>query len=229
MRTVQKVTLTEAIIQEILTQIREGSLKPGDRLPSENQLMRQLGVSRPALREALKSLATMDVISIRPGHGATVNEIRDIGVLNPDILTLVLERGNELQQLHEARMVLEVALAGMAAERAEPEDWKRMEECLERLRSDDAVSKSEFPARDFHMAIAHAGHNPLLAQQMPAIYDTFYKLLQRRGRPLFSPEGEYEIHKELFDALKTRNPETAREAMRRHLEVSYARWFDEEG
>lgn len=222
------MTLTEAIIQEVLSQIRDGSLSPGDRLPSETQLMGQLGVSRPVLREALRSLATMNVISIRPGHGAVVHEIRDIGVLNPDILSLVLERGNELRQLHEARMVLEVALAGMAAERAEPEDWKRMEDCLEQLRTVETYSQADIPAKDFHMAIAHASHNPLLAQQMPAIYDTFYEHLQRRGRPLFTPDGEYEIHKELLDSLRKGDPETAREAMRQHLEVSYARWFDGE-
>lgn len=134
MRSVQKVTLTEAVIQEILSQVRDGRLAPGDRLPPEKTLMQQLGVSRPVLREALRSLATMNVIHIRPGYGAIVCDVENTGVVNSDLLSLVLDRGKELEDLHQARVVLEVALAGWAAERATEEDWQHMEECVENLR-----------------------------------------------------------------------------------------------
>lgn len=111
-RPVQMVNLTEAVTQEILDQVRNGVLQPGDRLPGEKTLMQQLGVSRPVLREALRSLAAMNVISIRPGYGAVVCDVQRVGMINADLLTLVLERGQELRQLHEARVVLEVALPG---------------------------------------------------------------------------------------------------------------------
>ena len=228
LRAVKKVTLTDAIIREIISQIRAGALKPGDQLPAEHELTRRLNVSRPVLREALRSLATMNVIDIRPGQGAVVCDLNQSGMIHPDMLPLVLERGKELEQLHEARVVLEVAIAGLAAQRADEQDWARMEECLQLLKASKSEEETFFPARQFHLAVAQASHNPLLAQLMPSILDTLSEHLARRGKPLFSIEGEYEVHKELYDVLRRRDPEAAREAMLAHLEMSYRRWFAED-
>ncbi|HET7558618.1 MAG TPA: FadR/GntR family transcriptional regulator [Limnochordia bacterium] len=225
MKAVQKVTLSQAIIAEILGQIKAGHLNPGDSLPPEKELVKELGVSRPVLREALRSLALANAIEIRPGHGAVVKDARTESMLNADVLGLTLQRGRELEQLHEARAVVEVAIAGLAAERATPEDFERLEACVERLK--DATSRQEAVelAQAFHIAVARAAHNPMLEQMMMPITNLLAEFVRERGGPLFTIKDEYLIHLEVLEALRGGDPKVSREAMRRHLEISLERWY----
>lgn len=227
MKPVMNVTLAEAVIAEVLKAITSGEFKPGQKLPSERELMTRFAVSRPIIREALRGLAMLNAIEVRAGRGAVVRDLRKEPVINPALLGLALDAGEELRQLHELRCILEVPAAGLAAERASEEDLKALEDTLQGLRESFQREES-FPAREFHLGIARASGNPLLLQVLRPVLELLDQHLKRRPGPLFStPDEEYQIHKELLDVIKQRNPATAMEAMRRHIEMSYQRWLPE--
>jgi DNA-binding FadR family transcriptional regulator len=222
---VEKQTLAKVVMQRLVEYIQGGSLRPGDPLPSQHELARQLSVSRPVLREAMQGLASVGLIEIRPGSGCYVRDPNRLS--DPDTLFDVLTHETALEVL-EARMVVEVELAGLAAERATPADFHHLETILKRLKR--AVSRGQPTAQitsDFHQALARAGHNTVL-----------FKMAQLLTRPRLAqgirvehalPDimaREYDSHCVLYDAVRTGNPANARAALREHLEIAHG-WEDE--
>jgi GntR family transcriptional repressor for pyruvate dehydrogenase complex len=152
----QKVTLIESVTQQLLAFIREGHLKPGDLLPSERELMEQLQVGRSSVREALRSLETMRVIEVRPGRGAFVRTPVTEDLVPAHTLRMLIER-DAMMEIVEAREVLEVELAAMAAERASEEDLSEIAGILCDMEAalDDVERSLALNAR-FHLAVAGA-------------------------------------------------------------------------
>jgi GntR family transcriptional repressor for pyruvate dehydrogenase complex len=147
-------------MQRLVEYVSDGNLKPGDVLPSQHTLSKQLGVSRPVLREAVQGLASVGVLEIRPGSSCYVGAATERA--NPEVLFEILTHEAALEAL-EARLVVEVELAGLAASRAMESDFHAAERALERLH--DAVAQgretSEFTL-EFHRILASAGHNDFL-------------------------------------------------------------------
>src|SRR3982074_232436 len=112
----ERLKLSEQIAQQILGQIADGTLKPGDRLPTEPHLLEQLGVGRSTLREALRSLSGMGLLDIRQGQGVCVGSAASsVGLRRLDWALLLGSR--EMLNLVEARKALEIQIAALAAER----------------------------------------------------------------------------------------------------------------
>jgi GntR family transcriptional repressor for pyruvate dehydrogenase complex len=217
---VEKQTLAKVVMQRLVEYIQGDALRPGDVLPSQHELARQLSVSRPVLREAMQGLASIGLIEIRPGSGCYVGDPHRL--TDPEMLFEAFTHEAALEVL-EARMVVEVELAGLAAHRATATDFHQLETILQRLKR--AVSRGQATAHitsDFHQALAGAGHNAVL-----------YKMSQLLTRPRIVqglrvehalPDimaGEYDSHLVLYQAVGTRNPAVARQAMREHLEIAH--------
>lgn len=222
---VEKQTLAKVVMQRLVEYIQSGALRPGDVLASQHELARQLSVSRPVLREAMQGLASIGLIEIRPGSGCYIGDPNRLA--DPNDLFEVLTHETALEVL-EARMVVEVELAGLAAERATGVDYHHLETILRRLKR--AVSRGQPTAQitsDFHLALDRAGHNAIL-----------YKMSQLLTRPRLAqgirvehalPDimaREYDSHLLLYDAIRTRKPDVARRAMREHLEIAHG-WEDQ--
>jgi GntR family transcriptional repressor for pyruvate dehydrogenase complex len=222
---VEKQTLAKVVMQRLVEFIQIGSLQPGDVLPSQHELARQLSVSRPVLREAMQGLASIGLVEIRPGSGCYVGD--PTRLTDPTTLFEVLTHETALEVL-EARMVVEVELAGLAAERATNVDFHHMETILRRLKR--AVSRGQATAQitsDFHQVLDRAGHNAIL-----------YKMSQLLTRPRLAqgirvehalPDimaREYDSHLLLYESVRTRDPAVARRAMREHLEIAHG-WEDQ--
>jgi GntR family transcriptional repressor for pyruvate dehydrogenase complex len=220
LRPIEKQTLTQTVVDRMLAFIQAGEIRPGQPLPSQHLLAEQLSVSRPILREAMQVLAAMGVVEIRPGSGCYVRDPHASTDLDSwiDIFT----HDGAIEVL-DARMVVEVELAGMAALRATEDELAEMLEILERLKRSVARGRAtSHITSDFHQALARAGHNrPLyrMAQLM-----TQARLVQglrvEHSLPDISAQ-EYESHKILFDAVASRDPDLARRLMREHLEVAH--------
>jgi GntR family transcriptional repressor for pyruvate dehydrogenase complex len=221
---VERQTLATIVMQRLIEYIQGRPLRPGDPLPSQHELARQLAVSRPVLREAMQGLASMGIIEIRPGSGCYVRDPN--GFADPDHLFDVLTHETALELL-EARMVVEVELARLAAQRATEADFRAMEKILVRLRR--AVARGQLTSgitSDFHQALARSAHNAIL-----------FKMAQLLTRPRMAqgirvehalPDtmaGEYESHRRLYEAVRSRDPERARAAMKEHLEIAHG-WED---
>lgn len=225
LRPVEKQTLVTVVLERLVTYIQGGALRPGDALPSQHELARQLSVSRPVLREAMQALATVGLIEIRPGSGCYVRE--SVHAVNPESILAAFAHDSVTEML-EARMVLEVELAALAAQRATTDDLSRIEATLGRIKRAAARNHGTSQATsDFHQAVARAAHNAVLLKmaQMLRRPQIAQGIQVEHALPDITAQ-EYENHRSLFEAISARDPELARRLMRDHLETAHG-WAEE--
>ncbi|HHY26805.1 MAG TPA: FadR family transcriptional regulator [Desulfitobacterium dehalogenans] len=230
---------TRKIYEEIVEQIRElvarGELKPGDRLPSERDLVERLKVSRASIREALSALELMGLLEVRSGEGTFVRKLRSESVVAPLAWMLTMEKGTVLELL-EIRKILEVQAVGMAAERAEAEDLRELSAALERLQ-DDLNSPTSDGSSDhrFHYAITRATKNKIMIRLMDTISDLMkYSLKTSRSKLYegkYTPALLFQEHKKIYEAIMAKDIQGAKDFMLTHLtgvEEEILKGFDEE-
>ena len=211
----------EQIVEQIGQLVAEGHLKPGDRLPSERELVERFQVSRASIREAISALEMMGLIEVRSGEGTYIRQVNIDSVVAPLAWMLFIEKDTELE-LYEARKILEVQAAGLAAERAEENDINEMFEALEVMRMDLQIQRlGEDADHNFHYAIARATHNKILFRLMNTISDTMMKTLKTSRSKLYedknTPEKLYKEHYLLYEAIKNHDVERAQKLMLDHL------------
>jgi GntR family transcriptional regulator, transcriptional repressor for pyruvate dehydrogenase complex len=216
--------LAETVAQQILDAIRD--LAPGTRLPPERELTKQLGVGRSTVREALNGLAMIGVVEIRHGQGVFVTE--------PSRITAGLDDRRSLppkaitDELLEARRIVEVELARLAAERRTDEDLEKMQSLLDAHRADlEAMRGPVMEASQFHLLVVDAARNQLLAE----IVRPFFRLMLERGPQLYQTEDGYaqwelEQHSGIADAIRSGDGALARTRMMEHV-TSMADRYDE--
>lgn len=220
MSPVERRTLAGVVMQRIEEYVRNRSLGPGDLLPAQLELARQLGVSRPVVREALQGLASRGVLEIRPGSGVYVSNPAGY---SPGQDQIEIETHQAALEALEARMVVEVEMAALAAERATDDDFTRMDQELARLKR--AVARHQPTAQitsDFHRALARSCHNAMLYRMGQLI--TTARVAQGLRVEQAMPDiaaGEYESHRRLREAIASRDPSIARAEMRHHLEAAH--------
>ena len=127
---IKRQTLTSQVFDHILNLVKSGQVKPGEKLPTEKQLTAELGVSRTCVREAVKSLESLRVISVRPRVGAVVLELSPSAVFNAESLS-AFSHSQATDVLIEFRKIVEVGLASLAAEKATGEDLAAMLRAME--------------------------------------------------------------------------------------------------
>ena len=211
----------EQIVDQIGQLVAEGHLKPGDRLPSERELVERFQVSRASIREAISALEMMGLIEVRSGEGTYIRQVNIDSVVAPLAWMLFIEKDTELE-LYEARKILEVQAAGLAAERAEDDEIGEMFEALEVMRIDLQIQRlGEDADHNFHYAIARATHNKILFRLMNTISDTMRKTLKTSRSKLYedrnTPEKLYKEHYCLYEAIKNHDVERAQKLMLDHL------------
>ncbi|MCC7273993.1 MAG: FadR family transcriptional regulator [Alphaproteobacteria bacterium] len=212
--------MSRLVFDQIIAEIREGRLRPGDRLPSEHELVAMFEVGRSSVREALRGLVTLGLIETRPGRGAVV-------ALQADSPLAALRRDVDLEQLSrralldllEVRDALESRAAALAAERATAEDIERLRRCHGAVERDVAAGRSYFRTNtDFHRAVASAARNPVLADSIRLLIGQVRAYRERLMRELPAmPEQDVREHGALVDAIAAHDAERARRAMSRHI------------
>jgi GntR family transcriptional repressor for pyruvate dehydrogenase complex len=214
---VKKKNTTEIIVQKLLELIRVRSLKPGDKLPPERELSELMKVSRPSLREALKSLEMMSIIRIRQGSGAFVNKLEPESIV--EHLDIVFTLDDTLyHDLFKARRVLESAIAGMAAENISDGE---LEEIEANIRDAAGAMKKpqEFLELDFklHSLILKASRNRILPVFIQSINKLNLIMREKTNGYLKIRRSTVHDHQNIFEALKTGDSATAAKAMEEHL------------
>lgn len=196
-----------------------GELERGDKLPSERELAEQFGVSRTAVREAVKALQEKGLIEVQPGRGTFVTAGTSNAVRQSLGRALQFQPDTAPGELVAVRELLEPQIAAMAAERAQPEHIAAMRRAV------DAMDASmEEPERfieadlNFHLALADATGNSLITLLIDPIVD----LLREQRTRIFSvpggPERGQKHHNRILEAVSSSNPDAAREAMKEHLQ-----------
>ena len=225
LRPVERQTLATVVMRRLMDYLQSGSLKPGDALPSQHALARQLSVSRPVLREAMQGLASVGLIEIRAGSGCYVRE--PDRAADPHAVLAAFAHDSVVELL-EARMVIEVELAGLAAQRATDEDFARMEATLARIKRTAARHQptSQVEA-DFHRALARAAHNAVLYKMTHLLRQPQIAQGIRVESALRDISGQgYDDHRALFEAVRSGDAGAARRRMREHLETAHG-WEEE--
>lgn len=211
--------LYEQIIEQIQNLIMEGTLRPGDKLAPERELAEQFGVSRTAVREAVKALSEKGLVEIHPGRGTFITNYTF--VMMRDSLDLIVKVGltNGIGNLNEVRTLLEPGIAALAAERIAEADIWTLEQTIavmdEAMNDADAFAGADL---EFHLALAKATQNPLI----PILLDPIVDQLREHRKRIFLVDGgpqrgQYH-HRRILTAIKKRDPAAAREAMWEHLQ-----------
>jgi GntR family transcriptional repressor for pyruvate dehydrogenase complex len=216
---IQTSRLYEQIVQQIEESILKGALNPGDQLPAERELAHQFGVSRTAVREAVKALREKGLVEAHPGRGTFVTDGTSHSIRQT--LDWILRTGLEEGTAHvvEVREILEPEIAALAASRADDDAIASMREPVAVMdhayRDPEAFIEADL---DFHLALAEAAGNPLIL----SLIDSIVAVLREQRMRIFKVEGGPERgqyhHKRILDAIEHRDPQAAREAMRAHLQ-----------
>src|SRR5262245_33721079 len=176
----REATLANRVTGRIETLIVEGRLHPGQRLPSERELADQFGVSRTVVREAVRGLVAKGLLEVRPGSGTLIRSPSAHAVSQS--MTLFLRAGQphlDHAKVHEIRRVLEVEIAGLAAERRTDADLARLDSILSEMATIHD-NRDEFAQNDvaFHGALAAATHNELFSILLDSVVDVMLKARQ---------------------------------------------------
>ncbi|QAR31850.1 FadR family transcriptional regulator [Geovibrio thiophilus] len=208
------------VSDEIYRQLKElvliGELKPGEKLPSERELAVQMGVSRPTLREALQKLEAHGFLKQIQGDGTYVQSAAS-PVLS-QAFTEMLNKDDAMGDLMELRKILETWAAKAAATRATEEEIEQLEEFLNEMEDSERDYESD---ASFHALISYASHNVLIVHVMNTIYEWITKVtyeVRRHIRPAGGTKEVDTLHRKIFEAIKSRNPEKAYEYMLEHME-----------
>lgn len=217
-KVVQTSRLYEQIVVQIEESITKGVLKEGDQLPAERELALQFGVSRTAVREAVKALREKGLVEAYPGKGTFITNGTGNSIRQTLDRMIRVGQPEGTANLAEVREILEPDIAALAATRADEENIAAMREAIavmDSARQDaDAFIEADL---DFHLALAEAASNPLILSLIDSIVGL---LREQRLRTFYvdgGPErGQYH-HKRILEAVEHRDSQGARDAMRAHL------------
>lgn len=217
----KRVPLSQVVFDQLLGRIRDGSLRPGDRLPSEHELMRMLSVGRSSVREALRILITMGLIETKPGRGAIVTVRHRNPLAHLDVSGRSMEHVQKwaLLDLLEVRECLEGHAALLAAARATPQDLIAIEGFALEVEKQIADGRTYFKSNAaFHLAIARASHNNILSESVRHLIGQVRAFRERLMRELHDmPERDVAEHREILEAIQLHDPERARQAVIHHI------------
>jgi GntR family transcriptional repressor for pyruvate dehydrogenase complex len=219
---IEFTSLVDKIAGDLQSQIAAGKLKPGERVPPERSLCVSFGVGRTTVREALKSLAVRGLIS-RRGRSVIVNGPERAAPPSVDLAGLAVQVN--IKQLYEVRKLIEVRIAGWAAQRATEEDLLILRRSIEPVRPEVKVGS---PNRSFHDALAHAVHNPALAQVYDSGSNLFFRLpffwqmfddAAVKSLRAWRHETAHRWHEQILRAIEDHDVAEAEGAMFQHLDI----------
>lgn len=221
------LSLSDKVAEQLTEAILGKRLQAGERLPSERDLCDKFKVSRTVIREAVRSLAARGLLRVTSGRGVEVREIGSSNVADSMRLLVRGYDGLDYSKVHEVRTAVEVQTAGLAAERAKPEDIARLRElCDEYARSlkvNDMVRASELDFQ-FHRELTRATDNQLLLAMLDSISDVLREVrTQVMAQPQIGEEG-LQAHLRILKCVSSGKPEAARAAMSEHLAEAERVW-----
>lgn len=214
--TVQHKRVQDQVFDQLLDQIKGGMWPAGSKLPSENELRIQLGVSRISVRESIKKLVALGIVETKQGEGSYVKKISSSSYSDMMIPMFLLE-SRTLLEILEYRKVMEVGATEIAVERATQEDIDILEEIVVRMEGEELDMK-EFAKLDleFHMAISRSTKNDLIINSNNFVRDILMRSMESIVTNLGKTGGRY-YHRKILEAIKRRDVTEATQMMREHV------------
>src|SRR6266581_38692 len=220
--------LAEQVVIQVREMIRQGTLKPGDRLPPERELAKRLGISRASLRHGLRFLAAIGVLTSRHGSGTYIAEGPPALDSEPLRMLAELHRFTP-DEMFETRKLLEVGLAGLAAQHAQPDHLAVMAEEVAEMYA-ALNDPQEYLVHDirFHRAVAAASGNQILAALMNMVSTAMYERRRATVQRATDLKESAEFHRKIYRLIRAGKSEEARVAMEEHLELAQRAFASEE-
>ena len=210
--------LYEQIVQQIEESIVKGDLKPGDQLPAERDLAQRFGVSRTAVREAVKALREKGLVEAYSGKGTFITNSTTQAVRQSLDLMVKIGQAEGTNHLAELRAILEPDIAALAAARIQEPELATMREAVSTMDASGGNPEAYIEADlDFHLALAEAAANPLILSLLDSIVGLLREQRLRTFRVPGGPERGQFHHKRILEAVERRDIQKARETMRAHL------------
>ena len=209
------------IADQIRSSILAGEFSPGEKLPPERELAELFGVSRPSVREALNMLAAAGMVESYQGGGTLVKSLVETATGSPLSALIKAERERALDVI-EVRKCMEAWTAYYAALRALPEDVRRLEAIVAEMEKNlEGMKPSQDLDANFHFVIAQATHNVVWLHLMQSIFDAMKEFQRGVWRAVYLTEDDhrelYRHHRAVFEAIRDKDPERARDEMHAHL------------
>ena len=221
---IKRTNLSDIVIQKIKVAIRKGDLKPGDRIPSHDELCERWGISRTTIREALNKLESEGILTKYQGRGTYINEFTASTMMSATEFSTLLDRSGVVQLL-EARELVEPAIVELSAQRKTDAELESLSELLLKLeqaeQENDHTRYSEAD-HEFHLLISRMSKNPFLEVMMRNISQALFIQqmevfsLKKDDQKQISAESQ-KFHKRIYAAIKEGNSEKARSSMLLHL------------
>lgn len=212
----------DAVAQALQDKIIKGIYKTGDQLPPEAALCEMFGVSRITIRESLKKLSMMGLVSIRQGKGTFVRSV-DLGLFMKPMFQMIDFDDLDIDAMYDARFYFESGTARLAAEACTEEDKEEITQILEKM--GEAFDRAEIGALaaldvKFHIAIASASKNPILRAAVITLEDITSACRKRLDKYEMFLQDSYRQHQEIFEAIKAGDADAAEAAMQKHALAS---------
>lgn len=218
---IQKVTATEALVASIKERIRTGEFGPGDQLPSEQLMLKEYGVSRLTLREALSRLVALGIIRVQHGKGAFVKSAISVPALDDVLIPMFAQYDlKRMNDLVEARNLLESEMAAKVAQTRSAEDISDLEELLQL--DERVVEDAEFFAeRDyaFHLKLAEIAGNQFFLAMYQALHGQIRAFLVQYARSIDDRREALERHRPILDAIVAQDVDKARTLALEHAGI----------
>ena len=217
MKPVKRVRVVDSVSEKLIRAISDGTFEAGAKLPPEHELSETLQVSRNALREAVRQLETLGIVTVRHGDGTYVNRVSGNSLVTRALQFFTLG-GRTLTDLVEAREAIEVTAAMLAAERAGEEEAEALCELVRNM-GELLDAPKEYVEKDFafHVMVVEASKNEVLVELFSTIQDILMVQL-RKIMELYGVTSEsYEYHRKIASAIADKNPGAAGREMRGHF------------
>lgn len=214
---VERKRLADQVADTLIKMIGNGTFNPGDRLPSEPELMKQFNVGRSSIREAIGALSLVGLLTVRPGQGTHVaNFSPDSRLKSFGLLGIGREK---VRELVEARIELETVIIRLAARRATADDLAEIRKkhlALKRsLKKKEELIESDL---DFHMAVAKACHNSVLIKFLSEMRQPTRHWMEQKAKFDWGYDKVFEQHETIFKAIEAGNGTLAEDALKAHLQ-----------
>ena len=217
---IRREVLSSSLVKEIQRRISTHEFRPGDKLPPQDELAAMFGVSRTALREALKQLALMGLVEMKHGKGTFIGSSTPSQLLESLSPLLLMDRETTFELL-EARLFIESALASLAAKKAIPKDIAELGTLVQGMKKDlnqgdiEAFSEKDL---EFHLLIANASRNRVLTRILQTIRDMLHQFI---GEALTLIPGmaksALNYHGKILQAIEQHDVQGAENHMRNHI------------
>lgn len=210
------------VIEQIKALLQSGEIKPGDQLPPERDLAEYMGISRVSVRQALAVLEALGIVEIKHGQGTFIS-LSEGNTGNLDLLLSNIIKESDPMDILDARKIIEVDIAGIAAEQRTEQDLLAMRNLLsdmqQKIKEGEETSTVDL---GFHLQVASATHNPVLLSIMNQIASLMRQNLWSiaKGVSLMNPgraEKYLGQHKVVYECIEKQDSLNAKEAMKKHL------------